>query len=233
MILRGWIDDIRIKTKGMNGNDRAEYIAEYYWYHILLAFLGIGLVVLLLYHVTAGRRAVSFACIIVNEKIDAARDRSLAEEFAQALAQETKKIRVDSDYRISYPGHVEEGSNESDYEKFFFGWSEGEFDAVIMPRSFFSYCTELGGEFRSISEEGARSIPLDETVLSGEIMENAGDPMVIVFPSNGEHEREAGLFLEYALRDSEPLSLSRADRSQEYSAGIFAETGGVWHEDSF
>ncbi len=199
MILRRWIDDIRTKTKGMNGNDRAEYIAEYYWYHILLAFLGIGFAVLLLYHVTAGRRTVSFACLIVNEKVDYERDRSLAEELAQVMDLNTKYIRVDSDYRISYPGHAEEGNNESDYEKFFFGWSEGEFDAVVMPESFLSYCEGLGGEFRVVSEDGAKSIPLSGTCLSGRIREDAADPMMIVFPSNGEHEKEAAAFLQYIL----------------------------------
>ncbi len=196
MFLRRWIGDIRTKTKGMDGNDRAEYIAEYYWYHILLAFLAIGFVVLLLYHVTAGRRTVSFACIIVNEKVDYERDRSLTEELAQAMNLDAKRVRVDSDYRVSYTGHIEEGSNESDYEKFFFGWSEGEFDAVVMPESFLAYCEELGGAFRSIAQDGTERIPLAGTRLAQSVGENAADPMMIVFPANGKHEKEAETFLQ-------------------------------------
>ena len=121
MFVRRWIRDIRITTKDMSPADQAEYIAEYYWYHILLAFLVIGLLALIVYHVTAGRRVVSFACIIVNETVDYERDGVLADEFARALSLDPKTVRVDSDYRISYTGHEQKGSNESDYEKFFFG----------------------------------------------------------------------------------------------------------------
>ena len=197
MFFRRWIEDIRSKTKGMSGSDRAEYIAEYYWYHILLAFIGVGLAVLIVYHVTVGRRTVSFACVIVNEMTDYERDRSLSDELAKVMNLDAGHIRVDSDYHVSYTGHTETGKNESDYEKFFFGWSMGELDAVIMPESFFAYCRELGGEFRNVFGDGMFCVPLAKTRLSGKIEENSEDPMVIAFPANGKNEKEAEAFLHY------------------------------------
>ncbi len=197
MFFRRWIEDIRTKTKGMSGSERAEYIAEYYWYHILLLFLGIGLVVLIGYHVTAGRRTVSFACVIVNEKTDYERDDALVGRLAEAMNLSPERVRVDSDYHISYTGHIEVGNNESDYEKFFFGWSMGELDAVVMPASFFRYCQGLSGKFRTVSADGADAVPLGSTQLADVIRESADDPMLIVFPSEGKHEKEAEDFLRY------------------------------------
>ena len=197
MFIRRWICDIRTATKNMSPEDRMEYIAEYYWYHILLAFLVIGLLMLTVYHITAGRRVVSFACIIVNEAVDHERDSALAGEFAKALDLDPGRVRVDSDYRISYTGHEQTGNNESDYEKFFFGWSEGELDAVVLPESFLSYCEEVGGELRVVSEDGAVSIPLRETKLRDRILDNEEDPMVLVFPIDGLHEEETAAFVEY------------------------------------
>ncbi len=197
MFVRRWIRDIRTATKNMGPADRAEYIAEYYWYHILLAFLVIGLLALIVYHVTAGRRVVSFACIIVNETVDYERDSALSGEFAEALNLDPDRVRVDSDYRISYTGHEQKGNNESDYEKFFFGWSEGELDAIVLPESFLSYCEEVGGELRAVSEDGAVSIPLRKTKLQGRIRDDGNDPMVIVFPADGLHEEETAAFAEY------------------------------------
>lgn len=190
----GWIRDIRTKTKGMNGSDRAEYIAEYYWYHILLIFAGICLLVLVVYHVTLGRRTVSFACIIVNERVDYERDSLMAEELAQSLELPVKSVRVDSDYRISYPGHEERGNNESDYEKFFFGWSQGELDAVIMPESFLSYCEEVGGELIAVAEDGTDAVPLSETPLLDWIGDDEEDPMMVIFPSTGTNRENAEKF---------------------------------------
>lgn len=194
-----WIRDIRRNTIGMSPADRADYIAEYYWYHILLTFLGIGLVILTIYHVTAGRRTVSFACVIVNEKVDYERDRLLQEEFSGVLGLEPSAVRVDSNYRISYPGHEERGSNESDYEKFFFGWSQGELDTVILPESFLAYCTELGGEFRAVREDGTVEIPLGETPMAGLIEDHEEDGMMVVFPSTGANRENAEAFRNYLL----------------------------------
>ena len=113
------------------------------------------------------------------------------------LDLDPKTVRVDSDYHISYTGHEQKGNNESDYEKFFFGWSEGELDAVILPESFLSYCEEAGGELRTVSEDGAVSIPLSGTKLKDRVRDNEEDPMVIAFPIDGLHEAQAAAFTKY------------------------------------
>lgn len=189
-----WIRNIREKTSGMDSAERAEYIADYYWYHILLTFLAAALFVLLVYHAACGRRTVSFACVIVNEKPDTGRDRELSGEIAGMLGVDEEKIRVDSDYRISFPGHTEEGSNESDYEKFFFGWSQGELDAVVMTESFYAYCLTLDPRLRALPAEGSVPLPLRETVLTSWICEGEEDPMVLIFPADGKNEAAAEAF---------------------------------------
>ena len=199
---RKWIRDIRKSTQGMDGTGRAEYIAEYYWYHILLTFIGIFLLVLLIYHLTSGRRTVSFACIIVNEKPDSRRDAQMAEEIAEILKLDPKTVRVDSDYRVSFPGHTQEGSNASDYEKFFFGWSQGELDAVVMPESLVDYCLSLGGELRTLKEDGSVCLSIADTPLAARIGDDASDPMMIVFPAEGVHEEEVGSFLEFLNKET-------------------------------
>ena len=35
MVVRKWIEDIRTKTKEMSREQTVEYVATYYWYHIL------------------------------------------------------------------------------------------------------------------------------------------------------------------------------------------------------
>ncbi len=199
MLWYKWIRKIQRATEDMDGTQTAEYIAEYYWYHILLTFLGIGLFVLIVYHVTAGGRNLSLACVIVNERADQERDRALREEIAQALDLEEETVRVDSEYHISYPGHAEQGNNESDYEKFFFGWSQGELDVVILPESFLRYCKSLGGEIRTLAEDGTDCIPLRQTVFAGKIEDPSADPMMVIFPADGEHTEETGRLCAYLL----------------------------------
>ena len=56
--MRKWIRDIREKTADMNREQAWEYIANYYWYHILIAFILTGLSVLLIYHIGWGGRRI-------------------------------------------------------------------------------------------------------------------------------------------------------------------------------
>lgn len=190
-----WVKDIKEKTSGMSKEKRIEYIAEYYWYHILIFCLIVVLLILTVYHLAVGRRSSSFTCIIVNEKIDLERDQELCELLSKQLKLSSSEIRADSSYRISYTGHKEEESNESNYEKFFFGWSEGEFDAVIMPETFYQYCKELGAEFRNVSGRKQEYLPLNKTVLKNYINDNKKDSMLIVFPSTGRHEKKTLRFV--------------------------------------
>lgn len=150
--MKNWADDIRTKTKHMDRNAKTEYILNYYWYHILLGFLILGLLILGVYHVTWGKKKTEFSLVIVNQEINAKRDRQLREEFADFSSIPEKQIQADSDYMISYGDVQLEGINESSYEKFFFGWSAGAIDAVIMPESFYHYCQEQNGRFLPLAQ---------------------------------------------------------------------------------
>lgn len=207
MFVRGWIRDIRQKTSDMSRTDKVEYIAEYYWYHILLTFLAAGVLLLIVYNFTFGRQTVSFKCAVINEETDDERDAALEENLAQSLDLKRSEVQVDSAYQVSYEGHEIAGSAESTmetggtdytgYDKFFFGWANGELDAVILPESLLQYCEKLGGELRQVDAEGNVSIALQDTSLAEEFADSEEDPMVVAFPANGKHEEAAGEFLRY------------------------------------
>ena len=41
----------------MTRKKKLEYIVDYYWYHILIAAIGLGLFILLIYHIGWGSRS--------------------------------------------------------------------------------------------------------------------------------------------------------------------------------
>lgn len=184
--MKKWIRDIREKTADMNREQKFQYIAAYYWHHILLGFLFIGIVILFIYHVTWGDRSREFTCVIVNQAVDYERDRELAEQFAADSGM--KEILIDSDYQISYGDTQLDGVKESSYEKFFFNWQAKEIDAMVMPESFYEFCREQGGEF---TEE---KIPVGMTRLRDTILEKENDPVYLVFAADKKHEKACGKF---------------------------------------
>ncbi len=186
--MKKWIRDIREKTADMNREQKFQYIAAYYWYHILLGFLFIGIVILFIYHVTWGDRSREFTCVIVNQAVDYERDRELAEQFAADSGMKEKEILIDSDYQISYGDTQLDGVKESSYEKFFFNWQAKEIDAMVMPESFYEFCLEQGGEF---TEE---KIPVGMTRLRDTILEEENDPVYLVFAADKKHEKACGKF---------------------------------------
>ncbi len=196
-----WIRELRENTAQMKRGQRAAYIAEYYWYHILLTFLAAAAVVLAIYNFTVGRQTVSFACAIINEQTDDERDSALCALLSDALNLQEKEITVDSNYKVSYGAAAQTDAfgsvDYTGYDKFFFGWSGGDLDVVVMPSSLLSYCLELGGEFRSFQSEEGVSIELKDTLLASFIQDNPEDPMVVVCPLNGKHEEAAEKFLQY------------------------------------
>lgn len=217
--MRKWIDDIRTKTKDMSREQTMEYVMMYYWYHILLGAIALGLVLLLIYHVGWGKnRKPDFSCVIVNQEVDFSRDAEIMEDFSAYSGIRTKKLSIDSDYLISYEEVQLPEANESSYEKFFFNWSSGVIDAMILPQSFYEYCRGLGGEFRDFRE----LVPEKETDIpeglmyqeSGEeycamyikgsrlekwVRMEEGDPLLLVFPIEMKHKEPAGEFLQYVL----------------------------------
>ena len=112
-MIKNWVADIRIKTKNMDRNAKTEYIMNYYWYHILLGVLTIGILVLGIYHVTWGKKKTAFSLVIVNQDISYQRDQKLSEDFAEWAALPPKQIQADSDYMISYGDVQLKGINES------------------------------------------------------------------------------------------------------------------------
>lgn len=186
-----WIADIREKTKDMNKNQKIEYICNYYWYHILIGCILLGLLLLLIYHIGWGKKEKDFSCVIVNQEIDLKRDRELSESFGEFSGLDKKKISIDSDYQISYGDKILEGVNESSYEKFFFHWSSGETDAMIMPESFYEYCIKQNGEF------SGEKLYLKDTWLKEILRDDERDPVLVVFAAQSKHKEACRSFVEY------------------------------------
>ena len=229
-MIKEWAEDIRTKTREMSRDEKVEYIMAYYWYHILIAVVLTGLLVLGIYHVSWGKRRTDFSMVIVNQDINAARDQAIGDGFAEFSDSNSKYIQIDSDYMISYADHKLEGVNESSYEKFFFGWSVGAIDAMIMPESFYQYCKEQGGTFLELSslaeyvpkerkqelrdcleeqkdclfEDQGKAVGIyaSETAYAKQLMQNEEDPFVLVFPGDIKHREAGAKFLEYILAGS-------------------------------
>lgn len=223
-MIKKWTEDIKIKTKDMDRDAKVAYVMNYYWYHILLGVLMMGLLILGIYHVSWGKKRTDFSMVIVNQDINYSRDESIQDAFAQYAGIPAKQVQVDSDYLISYGNVRLQGINESSYEKFFFSWSAGTIDAVVMPESFYYYCKEQNGTFvaledllkeveltedlltdrsdngRFLTEDGtAVGVYVDQTRLSESFRQNESDPYVLVFPMEMKHKKAAGKFLEYTL----------------------------------
>lgn len=220
--MKQWIekirDDILSKTKDMSREQAAEYVLTYYWYHMLLGALALGLALLLIYHAGWGRnRKPEFSCVIVNQEVDFTRDAGIAEDFSGFSGIGTKKLSIDSDYLISYEDVQLPEANESSYEKFFFNWSSGVIDAMILPESFYKYCLSLGGEFLDLgdvdsgeiqipaelaypgAEEDGLAVRVKGTVLEKWLQMHESDPLLLVFPVEGKHREQSRQFLEYVL----------------------------------
>lgn len=92
-MIREWVEDIRIKTKDMGLGQKAEYVLNYYWYHILLSVLALGILLLGIYHITWGKKMVEFSLVLVNQDINYKRDREICKEFAAASGIREKGSR--------------------------------------------------------------------------------------------------------------------------------------------
>ena len=149
--MRHYIREIRENTAGMSVRDKVEYILTYYWYHILGIAAAVGLVLFLIIHFGFREAPPLFTCAMVNQEINYERDGELEKAFSEASGIDPDRMDINSDFNISYGDTKLEGVNESSYEKFFFKWQNKELDAVILPESFYRYCREMGGTFRSIA----------------------------------------------------------------------------------
>lgn len=219
-MIRQWIRDIKEKTRDMAPAKRRDYIRQYYWHHMLLTVLGLGIFLLFFWHLLWERKNVEFQCVLVNQQTDFEREESMEKEVAACLGLQPEQVRVNSDYQFSYGKVKHEGVNESSYEKFFFQWASGEMDAMLVPESFFRFCVEeLSVDFYPIDE--MVSVPLYEsfcenglvyfqdkkpagiyaakTIFSPMIPQTEGEPVLLLFPREGKHRESSAHFLEMAI----------------------------------
>lgn len=208
----GIIRNIKETTKEMSRKEKLEYIVTYYWYHILGIVVVFSLIVFGIVHFTFPEKKPLFTCALVNQKIDSMRDGELEKKFADFSQSEEDRIRFDSDYIISYQNEKreesEEDSNQSGFDKFFFQWSGGELDAVIMTEDFLSYCIEVGGKFHEagkfdteglnlVKVDGIQAVDLDGTKLEQFLNGTENKDLVLVFPETGKHTESCQKFLDY------------------------------------
>lgn len=124
----------------------------YYKWHILLGCAAIGLIIFLIVHFAFPEKKIEFSCALINQRIDYDRDETLEKDFANAAGLDAKRIDIDSDYNISYPGHELEDANTGIFDKFFIKYSNGEFDAVVTTVDFAKYCKSVGDVYTSMEE---------------------------------------------------------------------------------
>lgn len=210
--MRHYIREIRGNTAGMSPRDKTEYILTYYWYHILGVAAAAGLVLFLIIHFGFREAPPLFTCAMVNQEINYERDGELEKDFSEASGIDPDRMDINSDFSISYGDTKLEGVNESSYEKFFFKWQNEELDAVVLPESFYQYCRELGGTFRSIAswdtegmsvyEDGGEATAVDvaETSLAGYLDNETGERLLLAFPDTGSHEEACREFLDFIRR---------------------------------
>ena len=207
----GIFQKIRENTEGMSGKEKMSYILTYYWYHLLGIVAVLGLIVFLIVHFAFPEEKPLFTCALVNQRIDSSRDQKLAEDFAEYVDLSQKQVVFDSDYIVSYNETEEKesnDSNESGFDKFFFKWSGGELDAVVMTEDFMSYCLEIGGAFYPADEfdvagldvcevQGVSAIKVSGTKLESDLDGTEKDDLVLVFPDTGKQKENCQKFIDY------------------------------------
>lgn len=214
---KGILKDIQDKTGQMDKDQKLEYIFTYYWYHILIAAIGLGIFVLLIYHIFFGEKPKEFTCVMVNQAIDYERDERLLEDFAADSGILAERISIDSNYVFSYVGKQLEGANESSYDKFFFGMGAGELNAAVIPESFYRYCMELEYEFVNIGDmltkeqkelcqgellgnDGVYSgIYVEKMYLREYIQQDDDDPAILVFLQSRRDSGKNRAFLAFSM----------------------------------
>lgn len=206
------LSDIREKTSGMDKRESCSYIITYYWYYILGIFLVVALILLFVFHYVFGNEKPLFTCVIVNQRIDNVRDNRITCEFSEHEDLPTDRIIIDSNYNFSYGDVKLEEVNESSYEKFFLQWHNHELDGIIIPKSFYDYCKEVGGVFRNLSDmdtgnlllyedEGIPvAVILGETYLKKDFNKDETEILLLAFPENSMHKEACQKFLNFIIQ---------------------------------
>ena len=209
MTMGHYIREIRENTAGMNRWEKGEYILSYYWYHILGVIGAVCLILFLIIHFGFREDPPLFTCALVNQEINFSRDEEIEKDFSIDSGIDEERMEINSDFNISYGDLELEGINESSYEKFFFKWQNKELDAVILPESFYRYCREMGGTFRSIAgwdTEGMSvyeddgeitAVDVEDTLLAEYLDNETGERLLLAFPDSGEHEEVCRHFFDF------------------------------------
>lgn len=207
--MRKYLRDIKERTSDMSRREAGSYILTYYWYHILIAASIVALVLLFAVHYAFGNKKPAFTCIIVNQEMDASRDREIAQSFAEEARLPEDRVVINSDYNFSYGKFQLESANESSYEKFFFQWQNQEIDAVILSESFYLYCKEMGGRFRILDESETgdfapymddgqcTAVALGNDSFAERVNGKKDEKLLLAFPSSGKHMEESRVFLKW------------------------------------
>ena len=95
------LNDIREKTEGMSRQDKVSYILTYYWYHMLIIFSVLALIVIFIVHYATYKKP-EFTCVMVNQQIDTQRDNQMTDEFAKFSKIDPKRVEINSNYNFSY-----------------------------------------------------------------------------------------------------------------------------------
>ena len=69
------LNDIREKTEGMSRQDKVSYILTYYWYHMLIFFSVLALIVIFIVHYATYKKP-EFTCVMVNRSENGGQLRS-------------------------------------------------------------------------------------------------------------------------------------------------------------
>lgn len=196
----------------MSRGEACSYIFTYYWYHMLIFFSAVALILLFTFHYFFGDEPPVFTCVLVNQAMDSERDDRITDAFSQHSGILPEQIVIDSGYNFSYGDIRLNGVNESSYEKFFLQWRNKELDAVVMPESFYEYCLELGGGFMDLNEMDTGDMPvyenqgrhdailLGEDRLTGTLNGGEGEKLLLAFPESGTHQENCSAFLDYLLK---------------------------------
>ena len=186
---------------------------------MLIIFSALALTVIFIVHYATYKKP-EFTCVMVNQQIDTQRDNQMTAEFAEFSEMDPKRIEISSNYNFSYGDLKLDDVNESSSERFFLQWRNNELDAVVMTESFYEYCKEVGGEFIDLdawdTDTGTYEKFKDHGKITGivlgtdrmtEKVTGTGEKLLLVFPSNGRHEKASKLYLEYILGGNACLRL--------------------------
>ncbi len=185
----------------MTRKQRTGYIFTYYWYWMALAAAAAVLVIYLIVHFTVGISRPQYTLAMADAVQNASLNEEIADSFSVENGLDQRRVIVDSSYIFSFGDQTFENTDETDYDRFFFPWGNGEFDAILMSEDLYAYCKSIGGEFLPL--DGADLCGMnayrdpDDGQVTGAVVgtdpfmkKAAGkeEDLLLVFPAEGKHQ---------------------------------------------